>query len=159
MLHPRWQRRRDFRLVHSIPILQSFAQHIRADGSEAFPHNGSAGSTDTNNVRVDPSVSYRAATDETFLFWTEEDSIQFSTESTARSSMVRATRTGARPGWCWSLSARIRQTFVKNVQVGTGAMVFWVDSPGYGMSTLQAAKLTGNGNVLRAVCCLVGSGQ
>ena len=27
----------------SSPALQCFAQHIRADGSEAFPHNGSAG--------------------------------------------------------------------------------------------------------------------
>ena len=61
----------------SSPALDCFAQHIRADGTEAFPHNGSAGSTNTNNVRVAPSVSYRAKTDETFLFWTEEDSNQF----------------------------------------------------------------------------------
>src|SRR5581483_7973878 len=61
----------------SSPTLQCFAQHIRADGSEAFPHNGSAASTNTSNVRVSPSVSYRASSDETFLFWTEEDSNQF----------------------------------------------------------------------------------
>src|SRR5208337_5655487 len=58
------------------PALQCFAQHIRADGTEAFPHNVSAGSTNTSNVRVSPSVSYRAASDETFLFWTEEDGTQ-----------------------------------------------------------------------------------
>jgi hypothetical protein len=42
------------------------------------------------------------------------------------------------------------QTFVKNVQISTGALVFWVDSPGYGLSTMQAAKLDGKGNVLCA---------
>ena len=42
------------------------------------------------------------------------------------------------------------QTFVENVQIGTGAMVLWVDSPGYGLSTMRAAKLDGKGNVLCA---------
>jgi hypothetical protein len=60
----------------SSPSLQCFAQHIRADGSEAFPHNGSPASTNTNQVRVSPAGSYREATDEVFLFWTEEDSNQ-----------------------------------------------------------------------------------
>ncbi|MBA3912879.1 MAG: hypothetical protein H0X25_03255, partial [Acidobacteriales bacterium] len=47
----------------SSPSLQCYAQHILADGSEAFPHNGSPASTNTSNVRVSPSVSYRPATD------------------------------------------------------------------------------------------------
>ncbi|HET6177638.1 MAG TPA: hypothetical protein VFE61_11940 [Candidatus Sulfotelmatobacter sp.] len=33
------------------PALQCFAQHIPADGTEAFPHNGAAGSTDLNDVQ------------------------------------------------------------------------------------------------------------
>src|SRR5262249_38519580 len=61
----------------SSPSLQCFAQHIRSDGSEAFPHNGAAASTNLSNVRVSPSVAYRADKDLTFLFWTEEDSNQF----------------------------------------------------------------------------------
>ena len=61
----------------SIPTLQCYAQHILADGSEAFPHNGSAASTNLTNVRVDPSAAYQPATGAVFLFWTEEDSNQF----------------------------------------------------------------------------------
>ena len=39
-----------------------------------------------------------------------------------------------------------QQSFVENVQVGDGtALVFWVDSPGYGLGTLQAAKLNPKG--------------
>jgi hypothetical protein len=134
----------------SIPALQCFAQHIRADGSEAFPHNGSAGSTDNINVRVEPSASYRAATDETFLFWTEEDSLQFVNGVYGQ----KFNGTGASE---WSATGLVlvplgsdSQTFVENVQIGTGAMVLWVDSPGFGLSTMQAAKLDGKGNLLCA---------
>jgi len=134
----------------AIPILQTYAQHIRADGSEAFPHNGSAGSTDTNNVRVEPSVSYRAATDETFLFWTEEDSLQFV-------NGVYGQKFDSQGNSVWSPTGLVlvplgsdSQIFVENVQTGTGVMVFWVDSPAYGMSTMQATKLGGNGNTLCA---------
>ena len=132
----------------SSPALQCFAQHIRADGSEAFPHNGSAGSTDTNNVRVDPSISYRASTDETFMFWTEEDSNQFV-------NGVYGQKFDGQGNSLWSQTGLVliplgsdTQTFVKTAQIGTGALVFWVDSPGYGLSTMQAAKLDGGGHVL-----------
>lgn len=129
------------------PILQCYAQHIRADGSEAFAHNGSAGSTDTNNIRVEPSVSYRAATDETFLFWTEEDSFQFV-------NGVYGQKFDGQGNSAWSPTGLVlvplgsdSQTFVENVQTGTGALVFWVDSPGYGLSTMQATRLNGKGKV------------
>ena len=58
------------------PSLQVYAQHILSDGTEAFGHNGSVGSTNQFNVRVSPSASYNPSTQETFLFWTEEDSNQ-----------------------------------------------------------------------------------
>lgn len=131
----------------STPILQCFAQHIRDDGSEAFPHNGSAGSTDTNNVRVDPSVSYRAKTDETFLFWTEEDSNHFVNGVYGQKFDGQGTSQWGPTGLVLIPLGSDTQTFVKNVQMGTGALVFWVDSPGYGLSTMQAAKLNGNGKV------------
>src|SRR5262249_5963005 len=61
----------------SSPSLQCYAQRIKFDGKEAFPHNGTPASTNTSNVRVSPSVSYDVRSGETFLFWTEEDSNQF----------------------------------------------------------------------------------
>ena len=134
----------------AIPILQTYAQHIRADGSEAFPHNGSAGSTDTNNVRVEPSISYRAATDETFLFWTEEDTFQIY-------NGVYGQKFDGQGNSAWGATGLVlvplgtdSQIFVENVQIGTGAMVFWVDSPAYGMATMQATRLGGNGSTVCA---------
>jgi hypothetical protein len=134
----------------STPALQCFAQHIWADGSEAFPHNGSAGSIDLNNIRVEPSVSYRAATDETFLFWTEEDSNQFVNGVYGQKFDGQGTSQWSSTGLVLIPLGSDSQTFVKTAQTGTGAMVMWVDSPGYGMSTMQAAKLDGKGNVLCA---------
>ena len=32
------------------------------------------------------------------------------------------------------------------MQIGTGALVFWVDPPGYGSATIQAVKLDGAGS-------------
>ena len=58
------------------PALQSYAQHILADGTEAFGHNGSLGSTNTSDDQVSPTTSYNPSTQETFLFWTETDSNQ-----------------------------------------------------------------------------------
>jgi hypothetical protein len=39
-------------------------------------------------------------------------------------------------------------TFVKNVQVGSGSLVMWVDSTGYGLDTMQAIRLGGLGKVV-----------
>jgi hypothetical protein len=134
----------------STPILQCFAQHIRADGSEAFPHNGSAGSTDTNNVRVEPSVSYRATTDETFLFWTEEDSLQFFNGVSGQKFDGQGNSKWSPTGLVLVPLGSDSQIFVENVQIGTGAIVFWIDSPGFGLSTMQATRLGSNGNTLCA---------
>jgi hypothetical protein len=127
------------------PILQCFAQHILAGGSEAFPHNGSPGSTDTNNIRVSPSASYRASTGETFMFWTEEYSNQFY-------NGVYGQKFDGQGNAQWSPTGLVliplgtdTQTFVENVQSGTGALVLWVDSPGYGLSTMQGELLAGDG--------------
>ena len=134
----------------SSPTLQVFAQHIRADGSEAFPHNGSAGSTNTLNVHVEPSVSYNAASDQTFLFWTEEDSNQFTNGVSGQKFDGTGTSLWSSTGLVIVPLGSDTQTFVENVQIGTGALVFWVDSPAYGQDTMQAIKLDGSGNVICA---------
>jgi hypothetical protein len=125
--------------------LQCFAQHIRADGSEAFPHNGVAGSGNTVNVRVSPAAAYRKATDEVFMFWTEEDSNQVVNGVYGQKfNSAGALKWGANGLSIVPLGAD-QQIFVSTVQVGTGALVFWVDMQGFGSSTIQAARLGGAG--------------
>jgi hypothetical protein len=130
------------------PALQVFAQHIKSDGSAAFPHNGAAGSTNTSNVRVEPTVSYQKATDDTFVFWTEEDSNQIF-------NGVYGQKFDAKGNSLWAPTGLVivplgvnTQSFVKSVPAGSGELVFWVDSPGYGLDTIQATRLTGEGATL-----------
>jgi len=132
----------------SSPALQCFAQHVLANGHEAFPHNGSAASTNTNNVRVSPAASYRAATDEVFLFWTEEDSNQVLNGVYGQKFNGTGTRTWGDTGLQVVALGADQQIFVQNVQIGTGALVFWVDQVGFGDATIQATRLSREGKVV-----------
>jgi hypothetical protein len=132
----------------SSPALQVFAQHILADGTAAFQHNGAPVSTDTFNVRVSPSVSYSARTGDTYVFWTEEDSNQF----TNGISGQKLNSTGVRK---WGSTGRTivplgpdAQIFVESVQTSNGPLVFWVDQASFNSSQIVATKLDGAGRVV-----------
>ena len=137
-----------FAWYSSTPALQCFAQHILANGTEAFPHNGSAASTNTTNVRVSPAASYRAATDEVFLFWTEEDSNQVLNGVYAQKFDAKGTRKWGDSGLVVVPLGADQQIFVQNVQIGTGALTYWVDQAGFGSSTIQATRLDRAGKVV-----------
>jgi hypothetical protein len=129
----------------SIPALQCFAQHIRSDGSAAFPQNGVAGSGNTINVRVSPAAAYNKATDEVFMFWTEEDSNQVLNGVYGQKfNSTGALEWGADGLTIVPLGAD-QQIFVSTVQVGGGALVFWVDMQSFGSSTIQATRLDDTG--------------
>jgi hypothetical protein len=134
----------------SSPALQCFAQHILADGSAAFPANGSPVSTNTLNVRVSPSVAYRADTDETFVFWTEEDSNQVLNGVYGQKFDSSGNRSWAQTGVVLVPLGSDSQIFVESVQVGTGALVFWVDQNNLLLGTIQAAGLNDEGQVVCA---------
>jgi len=135
-----------FAWYSSTPSLQCYAQHILSDGTEAFGHNGSVASTNNVDARVSPSVSYRAAKEETFLFWTEEDSNQVENGVFGQKFNPAGARQWGDGGLPIVPLGADSEFWVENVQIGTGALVFWVDSPGYGSGTLQAAKLDGAGD-------------
>jgi hypothetical protein len=129
------------------PALQCFAQHVLADGSEAFPHNGAAASTNTTDVRVDPAASYRAATDEVFLVWTEEDANQ-------TVNGIYAQKFGPKGGRRWGQTGLVivplgadSEILPSNVQVGDGALMFWIDVKSFGNASIQAARLQDSGEL------------
>ena len=130
------------------PSLQVYAQHILTDGTEAFPHNGSVGSTNSSRVRVSPSVSYNPSTQETFLFWTEQDSLQSMGGVWGQKFNSSGARQWSDNGLTIVPLNNDSENWVENVQIGTGALVFWDDSPGYGSGTIQAIKLDGSGNTV-----------
>ena len=129
----------------SIPTLQCFAQHIRSDGSAAFPQNGVAGSGNTINVRVSPAAAYSLATDEVFMFWTEEDSNQVLNGVYGQKFNSTGELEWGADGLTIVPLGADQQIFVSTVQMGSGALVFWVDMQSYGSSTIQATKLDDSG--------------
>ncbi len=129
----------------SIPTLQCFAQHILADGSEAFPHNGAPASTNTTNVRVAPAAAYRRDTQEVFLFWTEEDSLQVLNGVYGQKFDSTGTAQWGSTGLVIVPLGSDSQIFVTTVQSGTAALTFWVDQPSFGSGTIQAIKLDTSG--------------
>jgi len=135
-----------FSWYSSSPSLQVFAQHILANGSEAFPHNGSPGSNNANNVRVSPSVSYRPSTGETFLFWTEEDSNQFTNGVYGQKFDSVGTQKWGSNGLAIVPLGSDQQLFVQNVPSGDGALVFWVDESGFGSDIMNAVHLDAAGH-------------
>jgi hypothetical protein len=135
-----------FSWYSSSPTLQCYAQHILANGTEAFPHNGSVGSNNLNNTRVSPSVSYRAATGETFLFWTEEDFNQILNGVYGQKFDSTGAQQWGSNGLTIVPLGSDQQLFVQSVQTGTGAQVFWVDEPSFDQDTMNAVRLDGSGN-------------
>ena len=133
----------------SSPSLQVFAQHILSTGAPAFAAGGVAVSTNTLDVRVEPSVAYRASSQETFVFWTEEDSNQFTNGVSGQKLDASGNAQWGPTGLVLVPLGADTQDFVTTVQVGTGALVFWVDTASYGNATIQATKLDGSGS---AVC-------
>jgi hypothetical protein len=132
------------------PTLQCFAQHILDDGSEAFPHNGSEASTDKSRVRVSPAASYRAATDEVFLFWTEQDSTQTYSGVYAQKFDAKGGRKWGQTGLTVVQLGTDQQIWVQNLQTGSGALTLWVDEQTFGSATMQATRLNGQGKVVCA---------
>jgi hypothetical protein len=129
----------------SSPTLQCFAQHILANGKEAFPHNGSAASTNSSQVRVDPAASYRADTDEVFLVWTEEDSNQVLNGIYAQKFNPKGGRRWGQTGLVIVPLGADSEILPRNVQVGDGALAFWIDMKSYGDASIQAARLEDSG--------------
>lgn len=129
----------------SSPSLQVYAQHILSNGTEVFPHNGSAGATTGTDVRVDPSVSYNPSTQETFLVWTELDSLQSVQGIYAQKFNSAGARQWTDAGKTIVPLGNDAQINPVNVQIGSGALFAWYDQPNYGQGTINAIKLDGTG--------------
>lgn len=130
------------------PALQSYAQHILADGTEAFGHNGALGSTNTADVQVSPSVSYNASTQQTFLFWTEQDSLQSEGGVSGQEFNSAGARQWGDSGLTIVPLNADSELWVENVQSSSGTLVFWYDQPNFDQGTIQAIKLDNGGNTV-----------
>lgn len=127
--------------------LQCYAQHIRSDGTEAFPHNGSAVSTNAVRVRVGPSVDYNALTDETFAFWVEENSAQSQWGVYGQKFDGSGNRRWTDSGSVVVPLGTDQVTQVKCHTEGAGAFAFWLRPSGATPDRLYGARLDASGSI------------
>ncbi len=126
--------------------LNVFAQHLNADGSERYPHNGVACSTFPRE-RVSPAAAYDAATDSVYVAWVELDNNQ----SDQGIFSQRLDATGSR---LWTDSGRFvsfpdsRETGSINVQMMEGDLVtLWIEGGlAFGMDQVRAFRQDIDGN-------------
>ena len=126
--------------------LQSRAQHIRADGSEAFPHNGTPGSTDTSHNQVNPSVSYDSASGATYLFWNEQLPGPLTNEGISAQKFDTAGLVQ------WGATGVVVQPFtssavlnVTSVLTAGGPLVVWSSEAAFAQDMITGAKLDASG--------------
>ena len=81
------------------------------------------------------------------LFWTEEDSNQFTNGVSGQKFDTSGAQQWGSNGLTIVPLGADQQLFVQSVQTGTGAQVFWVDEPSFDQDTMNAVRLDGSGNV------------
>jgi hypothetical protein len=104
-----------------------------------------AGSGNTIDVRVSPAAAYSKATDEVFMFWTEEDSNHVLNGVYGQKFNSTGTLEWGANGLSIVPLGADQQIFVSTVPMGSGALVFWVDMQNFGSSTIQATRLDDSG--------------
>lgn len=109
-------------------LYNSLLQHLSASGAELFPHNGVEVAT-TALHHIDPTLAYRPATGESFIFWNERNAAQSQWGIYAQ----KITAAGAR---AWGNGGRellpvntVYKSYPRAVQIGDGAAVFIYDEP------------------------------
>ncbi|MEG0002847.1 MAG: hypothetical protein RR720_10495 [Comamonas sp.] len=132
------------------PQLQVHAQHIQANGSPAFAPGGVAVSTNLQQARTNPSLTYQPSTGETTLFWTELDS---AVEQNRRG--LYAQKLDARGARQWGETGRPIQPLghqdinnLRSVTFNDGTLAFWVQSIAGQHDSIQAIKLDAAGTAL-----------
>ncbi len=135
-----------FSWYSSSPSLQVYVQHINSAGTEVFPHNGVVASTNPSQIRVSPSVDYRQSTQEIFVSYEEEDSLQSMSGVYAQKFDSTGTRQWGDTGLVIiPLQGNNAEIFERTVQIGDGAFVLWVDQQVTESGTIQGIRLNNDG--------------
>jgi len=131
---------------YEVSPLQSRAQHILADGTEAFPHNGIPGSIDTSHNQVNPSVSYDPASGSTYLCWNEQLPGPLTNEG------ISAQKFDATGNVLWAPTGVVVQPFtssavinVTSVFTADGPLVVWSSEANFAQDMIMGAKLDPTG--------------
>ncbi|MFT5081178.1 MAG: hypothetical protein ACI84E_001836 [Planctomycetota bacterium] len=139
-----------FSWYSSSPALEAYAQHILANGSEAFAHNGVSASTDASQVRVSPAIAFDAAEQETFLVYEELSASQSQSGLSAQKFDATGNRMWGATGTNLIALGLTKVGDVAIVALEDGAQLIWSESAGFGQDTLHAQVLDDSSAVLSA---------
>jgi len=126
--------------------LDCAAQHILADGSEAFAHNGAAVSTLASQLRVSPAVCYDPPTEYIYMFWTETDSNQNDRGTYGQKLDATGNRMWGDSGVVLVPLGDQDIWSVCTVPYADGAIALWLSSSAFNQDVVQAARLDRDGN-------------
>ncbi len=126
--------------------LQCYAQHVLTNGTEAFPHNGVAASTNLAQLRVSPSVSYLRNPDEVFLFWIELNSLQSQWGLYGQKFNASGARQWTDTGKVLVPLDSTERTQVRNLQFAEGALVSFVETLSFGNQRVLITRVDAAGD-------------
>ena len=120
-----------FVLWHYAPslIFNSAVQHLDADGTELWGHNGVDVSTGDLYNHIDPTMSLDAETGEVYVFWDERNVYQSAWGVYGQKFSADGRRMWGDTGAELLPVDRVPKRFLRSVPTGDGAMLFLVDRP------------------------------
>ena len=131
-------------------LYNSMVQHLHADGTEAWPHQGVAVAAPGGLFHINPSFSYDHASGNTVVFWNEEPTTQsqfgvFGQKIAADGSLAW----GANGVSLVPMSSVFRSS-PRIVPFADGAMVFFADQPTgqFGRERVLGYRVDGDGDLV-----------
>lgn len=130
-------------------VYNSMVQHLSADGTERFAHNGVLVSTTANTHHIDPAVAYAPATDEIFVFWTPRNLNQSAWGLSAQKISGAGVRMWTEGGASLLPINSIWKGLPRCAPLGDGAVGLYFDEPtgSVGQDRIMAMRLDGSGAV------------
>lgn len=142
-------------------LFESFVQHLGSGGTEVFGHNGTAVSTTAGVHHLDPSVCFRSATSEAFVFWNQKNAAQSQSGLQAQKLDVAGARQWGGGGVNLMAVDGNTKFPPRAVQVGDGAVgiLTWEPNGIFGDDEIVAVRVDGAGATVwpgttRDVCSL-----
>ena len=131
---------------YSVSPLQCWVQHILHDGTEAFPHNGTAVSTNGSQIRVNPSAAFDPHSGTTVVSWVEQNTPQSQFGLSSQKLDAAGTRMWGNTGVVQIPLGSDEITNVRNTISADASFVFWMTAPSFGQDVIRGRRLAADGS-------------
>ncbi len=130
------------------PNLECLVQHIESDGTEYFPHNGIAVSTDAAHDRVSPRAILDGTSNTIHVFWMEESNAQANRGVYGQAIDASGNRLWGSTGKVIRPLSGSTDYRSINATFAGRVMVSFIESAGFGNDSVRAAGLDSEGNFI-----------